>query len=184
VTQIPTETFQHLNIDDQLYKYISHLKTIVDKHAPIKTRYIKSHQVPYMNDRLRKAVNVKGMLFRKYRKNPSNATWEAYRVQRNFVSNIKRQSVKDYFNRKCEQNDKNAKSFWESIKPFFNNKAAKSCTKINLLENNMVITDTEKICNIFNDFFVNIAGDFAHSEPLNVCDDHVSIHSIKENIKL
>lgn len=176
------EAFQTLSIDDQLYEYMSHLKHIIDKHAPMKTRYIKSNQAPYMNDRLRKAINVKGMLFRKYRKNPSNATWEPYRIQRNKVSHIKRQSIKEYFNKKCEVDDTSAKSFWNTVKPFFNQKSSKSSENINLLENDMVVTDTKTICEIFNDFFVNIASDLAQNKSFNKSQNHVSIQAINQNI--
>ena len=181
VNSIPFEMSNSSSVDEKLSTYISHLNVIIDKHAPLKTRYIKNNQVPYMNDKLRKAINVKGMMYRKYLKNSNEQTLEAYRHQRNLVTRLKKQSIKQYFDIKCEKSDRNSKSFWETIKPFFSNKSPNSCSKINLLENDRVETDPETICNIFNDFFVDVASKIAPQDVISQSyNDHESIKAIKE----
>ncbi len=34
------------------------LRGVIDRHAPVKKRVIKHSQLPYMNDELRRAMNV------------------------------------------------------------------------------------------------------------------------------
>ena len=41
---------------------------VMNKHAPIKKRYINHMQAPFMNNTLRRSINVKGMLCRRNEK--------------------------------------------------------------------------------------------------------------------
>ena len=52
---------------------------------------------------LRKAINVKAMLRRKYYKNPTKEYWNNFRIQRNKVTKIKRNSIKTYFSYRCDK---------------------------------------------------------------------------------
>ncbi len=54
--------------DDMYYFNESLLLNIINEHAPIKHRRIKHNAVPYMNSELRKCINVKNMLRRKFDK--------------------------------------------------------------------------------------------------------------------
>ena len=44
--------------------------------------------------------------------------------------------------------------FWKVIKPSFSDKAM-SNENITLVENNEIVSEVKKICEIFNDFFSN-----------------------------
>ena len=48
------------DIDDQLWFHNKLFDNIINKHAPLKKRVVKSCQLPYMNG----AINMKGMLKR------------------------------------------------------------------------------------------------------------------------
>ena len=146
-----------------------------------------------MNSELRKAINVKAMLHRKYKKHPTPDRWEQYRLQRNKVTLIKKKSIKQYFTNKCDNITKNkGKTFWDSVKPFFSKKSLNIGDNINLIENGQVITNTEAICNIFNDFFVNICNpstsktydDSKIENIINHFEEHESINLIKEQFPL
>ena len=62
------------------------LQGIVNEHAPIKQKTIKGNHLPYMNGELRRAINVKRMLKRKFTKCNSNMNWDKYRKQRNILT--------------------------------------------------------------------------------------------------
>jgi hypothetical protein len=49
-----------------------------------------------MNSKLKKAVYIKRMLHNKYKTYRDTKSWELYRQQRNLVTQIKRESVKNY----------------------------------------------------------------------------------------
>ena len=80
-----------------LMKLMTHtgcvVQEIVNEHAPIKQRTIKGNHIPYMNGELRRAINVKRMLKRKFTKCNSNMNWDKYRKQRNIVTTLVKKSL-------------------------------------------------------------------------------------------
>ena len=52
------------------------LSSVINDHAPVKCKAILNTQVPSMNGELRKNINHKNMLTRRYNKNRSNVNWE------------------------------------------------------------------------------------------------------------
>ena len=56
------------------------------------------------------------------------------------------------------------KKFWKIVKPIFTNKGSKS-SKIILVENEEILSDTAKISEIMNDYFVNVTKDLDISIP-------------------
>ena len=62
---------------------------VVNEHAPIKTKTIKGHRVPYMNGELRRAINVRNMLKLKYDKCKTSSNWIKYRHQRNLTTKLR-----------------------------------------------------------------------------------------------
>ena len=88
------------------------------------------------------------------------------RKQRNSVTSLKRKSRQCYFDGKCNgQTSKNGKDFWNAIRPYLTNNS-NSQSRITLSENGHIVSNPSDVCNIFNDFFINIAQDM--SEPENI----------------
>ena len=73
------------------------------------------------------------------------------------------------------------KDFWPTVKPFLTNKGNVHQKETVLSENNVLITKQEEVCEIFNDYFVNVAKNIGSSQ-IKVNDDHPSILAIKDNI--
>ena len=173
---------------DQLWFHNKLLTEVIELHAPLKNKTVKIKQLPYMNSVLRKAINVKAMLKRKFHRFKTSATWNKYRCQRNYVNSLKRSSIIKYFEKKCS--DKNSKDFWKTVSPFISN-VKKSCVDISLLENDHIISCPKKVSNIFNEFFINVTKDLAEPEivsemsvvdVVNYYNNHKSIQLIKQNI--
>ena len=51
----------------------------------------------------------------------------------------------------------NTKDFWLTVKPFLTNKGCSNQKDVILQENNNIITNQEEICEVFNNFFANMA---------------------------
>ena len=94
----------------------------MDQHAPIKHKTFKAKQLPFMNNILRKAINVKGHLRRKHNSMKTNSTWNKYRAQRHLVTKLKRESLKRYFDKECNLQSKMSRTFWNVVKPLLSNK--------------------------------------------------------------
>ena len=110
--------------NDCYWAYEILLMDIVDEHAPRKQKYPKNDPPPFMNSDLRKAIYKKKMLHNKYHKFRNSTNWELYRKQRNYVTKLRKQSIKLYFFERCGGGPK-SKVFWPTIKPFLSSKSAK-----------------------------------------------------------
>ena len=176
------------DVDDVMWAYNILLSDVVNLHAPVKTKVLKKPQLVYMNGELRRAINVKAMLKRKFDKCKNSTNWLLYKQQRNLVTSLKRKSMSQYFNERCNSNT-NPKQFWRTVKPFF-------CNQVNndhivLKESDNLVCDPLKVCDTFNDYFINIAKDNSEDdvilgrsvdEVLDYYKDHSSVLNIKSII--
>ena len=64
------------------------LLRILDKHAPLKTKYVRGNDQPFMTKELRKAHMKRTMLLNKYRKNGNAENESAYKRQRNLCTKL------------------------------------------------------------------------------------------------
>lgn len=143
--------------------YQAQIIHLCNKHAPIKKRTIKQHQVPYMNKELRSAMYIRNNLRNKFFRCRSSENWELYRKQRNLVTATRRKSIKTYFQHKCG-NTENSKEFWKVIKPFMTDKNTGSASNIiSLKEGDSIISAPNEVANIFNDFFSSLANNIGTS---------------------
>ena len=133
-----------------------------------------------MNSELRRAINFKKALRRKYLKNKSDKNWTKFTKQQNLVTKLKRQSIKLYFAERCGGGTKSS-DFWPTIRPFLTNKGSQNSENIAISENGQIITDTSEICEKFNTFFVNVAKDIGDSPGSLSPEDHQSIRAIRAN---
>ena len=137
------------DINDMAWFLSSPIRTIIDENAPIKSKIIKKKCVPYMNSKLRKAQFARNMSRNKFRRF-GKSHWEENRKMRNYVVKIRKMSLKNYFTKQCEKQDKN---FWHTVSPFMSDKKYRNCRNITLNENGETITDASRVSEIFNDFF-------------------------------
>lgn len=136
-----------------------------------------------MNGELRRAIYVKRKLRNSFFKYRTDKNWEKYRKQRNLVTKLKRNSMQIYFFERCGGGPK-SKHFWPTIKPFLSSKnTAKNDAQIILNENDTLITDQNKVCNILNDFYVNIAQNIGINSDIMINEQHPSVQAISDKIQ-
>ena len=76
--------------DDAYWVCSTSLQEPDNDHVPIKQKTIEGN---HMNGELRRAINVKRMLKRKFTKCNGNLNWDQYRKQRNIVTKLLRKSL-------------------------------------------------------------------------------------------
>ena len=70
---------------------------------------------------------------------------------------LKKTSISAYFFEHCA-GDPKSKDFWPTIKPFLSKKGSDGGSEILLSKkNDKIISDQKDVCEVFNDFFVNVA---------------------------
>ena len=179
------------DVEDKMWYFEKLFHDLIERNAPTKTKKIKPNQIPYMHGQLRKAINVKAMLKRKYYKSRSSGTWSKYRKQRNYVTKLKRQAKQEYFDKHCNRVGKdNEKSFWKTVKPFFS-QSLLSNPNISISHNESIVSEPNTVCNLLNDFFIDVADSLGEnlnlhklslSELRNHFSSHPSITFIKSSI--
>ena len=139
------------------------ISDLVNDHAPLKNKILKSKPVPYMNSELRKTMYARNMARNKYRKH-GNQYWESYRRLRNKVVALRNRSLRKYFMNRCEKPNR---EFWKTISPFITDNKLKQSNVITLNENENIVTDPYKVSEIFNNHFVNVADKIGFSDSIS-----------------
>ena len=142
------------DVDDIAWAQQHLLSSVINIHAPLKQRYLRANQVPYMNGQLRKAFHQRNMWRNKYFKDKRDPTARAnYMRCRNNVVKLTKLSVNIYFKNKCESCHGNSKQFFKTVKPFLSNNSNNgSGNKIIFNENGKIVSDASEVAEIFNTF--------------------------------
>ena len=125
---------------------------IFNKHAPIKRIYIRANKAPFMTKDLHKAIMKRSKLRTKFLKPRDLSDRKNYTSQRNPCKKLSKNNKRTYFNNLDIRKDTDNQTFWKTVVPLFSNKFSKS-KKINLKEGNKTISNDDKLCRVFNNFF-------------------------------
>ena len=134
--------------------YMSLLMGILDRHAPLKMKYILANDQPFMTKELRKEHMKRTRLRNKYRKNKCEANERAYKQQRNLCVYLLKKVKASYFENLQPSDICDNKKFWNTVKPLFSEKTM-STDNITLVENNVMVSEDQEVAEIFNSFFSN-----------------------------
>ena len=161
------------DVDEAYWIWNKLTMEIVEAHAPLKTKTVRGNRVPYMNGELRRAINVKNMLRRKYDRVNTKTNWNKYRYQRNIVTKLRKKSINVYLYNKCNSNVGTGKQFWDAVKPLISHKSYNRNDTIILMKDEEVFTNPTVVASLFNNYFTDIAKNIGNEDTYNH-DDNVS----------
>ena len=150
--------------------YESEFISVLEKHAPIKTRKPRNKPLPCMNSEFRSAIHKKHMLYFYFTKNKNAKTWDKYRRQRN------------YFLERCTGGCENSKYLVHN-ETFSLKKCYGGEQKIVLCENDKIVNNIKDVTECFNNFFSTVAnsiGKDVNHDPLQ----HPRIVEIKRKMEI
>lgn len=142
-----------------------------DKHAPMKQKYVRANESPFMTKTLKKEIMNRSRLKNKYLKENSEKNKKAYSKQRNLCTSLLRKEKKTYFENLDTSKITDNKMFWKTIKPMFSKKCVTK-ENITLMKDNEIISDNEPVAELFNKFFANIV------KELNLAIDENLLHNV------
>ena len=173
--------------------------TILNRHAPLKNKYIRANNSPFMNKTLSKAVMTRSRLKNKFIKNPNEMNKVNYTKYRNYCTGLFRKEKKSYYNNLNIRSLNDHKKFWKLVKPLFSEKHFCS-SKIILVEDGEIISGDIDVARKFNNYFSNVVKDlniegyeidysfnYELDDVSNIIEKfkkHPSIQKIKENVKI
>ena len=127
---------------------------ILRKHAPLKQKYLRANQGPFMTKELQKAIMLRSKLRNRLNRLKTDQACIDYKKQRNVCTYILRKAKRDYYSRldPCKIIDN--KIFWKLVKPLFSDKAV-TTESITLVEKDDIFQNENIVAEKFNDFFSN-----------------------------
>jgi hypothetical protein len=142
---------------DALWAQNTLVLEVLNEHAPLKSQTVRANRPAFMNRSLRKSIMDKSRLRNRFKRTRSKADWEKYRVQRNKTSHLRRESIKNYFQERCQEGPRN-QHFYDTIKPFLSNKYRRD-NNLMLFEGQELLTKPEEVAECMNNYYVDIAKD-------------------------
>ena len=174
-------------------------KTLLNRHAPLKVKYTRANNQPFMNKKLSKAVMTRSRLRNKFLKNPNDTNNINYKKYRNYCTRLFKKEKKLYYNNLDTNLITDNKKFWKTVKPLFSEKHFGN-NKITLLEGDEIISNDAEVAETFNSFFTNVVenldikgfeAEYCENPELDKVSNiiekfkiHPSIIKIKENVKI
>ena len=127
---------------------------LLNIHAPIKLKYVRANNGPFMTKELRKAIMLRSRLKNVFNRDKSEESKLAYTKQRNKCTQLLRKSKRNFYSSLNPRFVSDTKTFWKTVKPFFSEKIS-SNENIVLIEKEEIISEDNRISELFNDFFRN-----------------------------
>ena len=191
-----------LNIDinnAELVELTSTLLSVLNKHAPIKRKYIRANNSAFMTKELRAVIMQMSNLRLKFLKKRTNDSKHLYNRQKTLCLSLLRKTKRGYFKQLNNKAISDNKTFWQTISPLFLEKVFRKETII-LKDSNRTVRSNHELAETFNNIVSNITQSLKFdsnlaeiTENLNICDPvlkeikkyekHPSIIKIKEKMK-
>ena len=173
---------------------------LLNQYAPIKERYVRANNSPFMNKTLSKAIMNRSRLRNRFTKNPTPENKSNYNKYRNYCTGLFRKGKKLFYDNLDINLITDNKKFWKSVKPLFSEKHF-SNNKIILVEGGEIISEDHSIAETFNCYFANVVEsldiegfstyDYSYHPELDYISNivekfknHPSVLKIKENVKI
>ena len=95
---------------------------VLNKHAPIKKKYIRANHAKFVTKSLRKTTMLRSRLRNIFLKDKSLEPKKAYNKQRNICVSMVKKAKKEHFQNINLSEITGNKKFWKTISPFFGTK--------------------------------------------------------------
>ena len=134
--------------DDKVEIFNLMFTNVLDDHAPVKTTTVKKNPSPWITRNIKKEMDRRNRLFRFYRRNPSSASWNIFKAQRNRVVWLQRKAKFDYFHRLVDRNS-HPSVFWNTLKRTTSSSSTDNWSSFN--------SDFTSIANTLNTHFESVS---------------------------
>ena len=117
---------------------------ILNKHVPMKLKYLRANQGEFITKGLHKAIMKCSRLQNRFLRYRTEMSRKEYKKQQNLCVNLLKKAKEDHFANLDVNSVLDNRRFWQNVKPLFSNKV-KAKTTIKLIENGETIDNEIKI---------------------------------------
>ena len=139
--------------------------SIVNSHAPIKTKRVRSGKVPWITSDLRKGMRDRDVAKRKAIKSNNPQDWAMYKRLRNRINGEVKSTKASYYANAFIQFNGDSRKTWQFINELKSRQKNNASVKELKLNENSV-TNSHELSNAFNDHFSTIGTKLANEVPL------------------
>jgi hypothetical protein len=129
---------------------------VYERYAPIITKRVKGKPAPWISVELKKLMNERDSLLRRYRRTKENQDFLLYKQKRNEVNRALRQAKSQHSKNLLDENQNKPESCWRVIKSLYPTKSSSNTTCQSFEVDGQVLTDADKISNAFCRYFTSI----------------------------
>ena len=119
---------------------------IFNKYVPIKKKYVRANEAPFMTKELHKAIMKRSRLRNKFLTDRTENNQKNFKLQRNFCKKLLRTTKKTYYSNLDIKKVTDNKTFWKTIIPLFSKRHLNG-EKISPIENGKNISSDTELCN-------------------------------------
>ena len=123
----------------------------------------------WLTEGLKKSIKVKNKLYVRSIKRPTLHNVRRYKDYKHKLKYLLRKSEKEHYDSLMRRYQSNVKKSWGVIKEVINRNKVKKCNDTFLI-NGHEESDIKKICNAFNNFYVNVGPSLASKIPASIND--------------
>ena len=127
----------------------------LNKHAPIKKKYICANHANFVTKGLLKAIMLRSRLRNIFLKEKSLESKKAYNKQCNICVKMVKIAKKEHYQNINLSEITDSKMFWKTVSHLFGNKV-KTNQKINLIKKIFLVTSDVEIAKTFKEYFDEI----------------------------
>ena len=153
----------------------------IEKLCPLKKMVLKDYGDPWITREIVEVLKDKQRLFLKAKRSKLPEDLKLARDARNSANKMVRQAKEDFIKENLEDNQNDAKKFWEHINTLLP-KNSKN-TSINIVDSDNYPLTQDKVADFINDYFVNIGEDLAKKFDPNEIPVFDQVNNFMENIR-
>ena len=154
-----------LNNPNEMWNSWKHLlMSVIDKHAPLKTKRIRNNRSPWITNELVGEIHKRDFLKKKATSTNDPLIWKEFKDARNRVNNSIKKAKRKYFSEKLDASKCDTRKTWRLI----NELQSRQCksTKVSQIKSgHQVFTSPEDIAEAFNNHFTSIGQTLAREIP-------------------
>jgi len=180
------ELDENSNIDEIYTNFATQLEKIIDSVAPLREIRVKNNTPDWFDGEIMDEIRKRGKLHKKYRNTNLEEDGLIYRSSRNKVQTLINTKKKIYIQNSLEENKRNSKKLWKTLKNLGLPSKIKSNSKVNLNIDGKLNSNKADIADHFNTYYSTLADKLVEKLPTasNIFGEKETANYYKEkNIK-
>ena len=154
------------NIDTAYTDFIDKTIAVINEIAPFKQVCIKNNTSEWIDEEVLAGIRSRDKLYVKFKKSRLHNDNLKYKRARNHLQNVIKRKKKNFITNKLTENIGKPKDLWKTLKKIGLPSKVKAISNICLEKNGKISFDSKTNCEIFKDFFANLATNLVNNLPI------------------